>query len=184
MRRLYAFAFEIGFVVGGLISPPMVSGECPANAALALARVCVSEAGWACWERGDGYAIHYATIVRAERGRRSVGEELCRYSPRATGVARVSDERLGWVQELNEEGTQPSRWPVRRGHPEWEGYRERWWAVLRRAREVIGWGRREHEGMRVCRGVVSDWGSQRLVVGRGMQRVLCGCSRNRFYYRW
>lgn len=156
-----------------------------ASEALLLARVCVSEAGWSCWARHDGYAIHEATLTRMVRRRienvpRSLRWALTTYSPRATGVEQTRDERLRWVSQLNERGDTPRDWPPP-PHVAWASYRGQWLSVLDRAREVVTWTLDDRDEWSVCDESPSDWAAPEHPPSAGLRLVNCGRTRNRFY---
>jgi hypothetical protein len=166
---------------------------------LVLARLCVSEAGWDCFERGDGYAIH-EVLLRGAR-RQGVGYTFFAraYAQRLFGARPHDSARLSWVSQLDERGSTPPSWPrviaSHNGahvvpHPSWATFRSRWLAVLERAREVVTWSLDDIDEWGVCDGAVHDWGgwmdrdrARRL----GLIKVECGVdeagTRNDFYAR-
>lgn len=144
--------------------------------ALLLARICVSEASWACMETGDGAAIYHVLRYRAARRGQPWRVAARAYSPRATGTIAPRTPRGAWVAQLREDGRQPDAWPSR---VSWSAYRERWLSVLAEARRVVAEGvaspcaeQPEHWGGRVDRER-----ARRL----GMRRIECGPTRNDFY---
>jgi hypothetical protein len=173
----------------------------PLSPHLALARLCVSEAGWDCFERGDGYAIHEVILRGARRQGLRYTTYARAYSQRLFGARPHDSARLSWVGQLDERGGAPAAWPrvvIRRTangervapHPPWSTFRARWLAVLERAREVAGWTLDDIDEWGICDGVVHDWGgwmdrdrAQRL----GLIPVDCGVdeqgTRNDFYAR-
>jgi hypothetical protein len=187
-----------------LVSLPRLeaSAQNALTPALALARLCVSEAGWECWDTGDGFGIH-EVLLRGSARQGLRYETFARaYARRLFGARPHDVPRLRWVGEMNEAGTAPPAWPAtvthRRGgvvhvapHAPWLSYRARWMAVLERARTVVAemtlddvdeWG--------VCDSEVHDWGgwmdrgrAQRM----GLVAVECGITddgtRNDFYCR-
>jgi len=179
----------------------------PLTPALALARLCVSEAGWNCFVSGDGFAIH-EVMLRGSTRQRIRYETFARaYARRLFGARPHDVPRLRWVGQMNEAGTAPASWPATltrtvRGtvrvepHAPWSSYRARWLAVLVRAREVVAdltlddvdeWG--------ICDRAVHDWGGwmDRARAERiGLVPVGCGLAatettpahtRNDFYCR-
>jgi len=167
-----------------------------ATDALLLARICVSEAGWECFETGDGYAIHEVLLRGAERHAMRYETFARSYSPRATGMA---PSRLRpWVAGLRADGGEPYSWPrvttrpipgglVRvEPHPPWVSYRARWLAVLDRAREVVSWRLDDVDEWSICEGEVHDWGGE-VDEARahriGLVPVGCGETANTFYCR-
>ena len=163
---------------------------------LALARICVSEAGWDCFESGDGLAIHEVLLRGAERHDMTYVTFARSYSPRAVGD-RPSSLRP-WIGGMREDGAAPSAWPrivTRPGrdgmvrvepHPPWSHYRERWLAVLSRAREVVALTLDGVGDWSPCSGSVHDWGGamDRARAERiGLIPVECGETANDFYAR-
>jgi hypothetical protein len=170
--------------------------------ALALARLCVSEAGWDCFERGDGLAIHEVILRGADRQGMRYETFARSYARRLFGARPHDVARLRWVGEMNAAGDAPRSWPSitmrRRGgvtaveaHAPWSTYRARWLAVFSRAQEVVTemtlddvdeWG--------ICDRAVHDWGGwmDRDRAARiGLVEVACGVdpdgTRNDFYCR-
>jgi hypothetical protein len=170
--------------------------------ALALARLCVSEAGWTCFDTEDGFGIHEVLLRGSERQSIRYTSYARAYARRLFGARPHDVARLRWVGELNANGDAPPSWPTTvtrrvRGevrvetHAPWAAYRERWLAVLARAEEVVAtmtmaniadWG--------VCDMPVHDWGgwmdrdrAERI----GLVPVRCGTTddgtRNDFYCR-
>jgi len=164
---------------------------------LALARICVSEAGWECFDTGDGLAIHEVLLRGAERHDMTYLTFARTYSPRAVG------DRPGrlrpWIGGLREDGGEPYSWPrvttrptsaglVRvEPHPPWSNYRDRWLTVLARAREVVaGYALSDVGEWSPCDGEVHDWGGamDRARAERiGLIPVECGDTANDFYAR-
>jgi hypothetical protein len=169
---------------------------------LALARLCVSEAGWTCWETGDGLGIHEVMLRGSARTGLRYETYARSYARRLFGARPHDLPRLRWVGQMEPSGAEPSAWPrsmTRRvrgsvrvePHAPWSAYRARWLAVLARAREVMSeltlddvdeWG--------VCDRPVHDWGGwmDRARAERiGLVPVDCGLSggstRNDFYCR-
>lgn len=164
--------------------------------ALLLARICVSEAGWECFDTRDGVAIHEVLLRGAERLGISYSSFARTYSPRATGFE--PSPLRPWVGGLREDGAAPSAWPrviTRRRadgtssvepHPPWAIYRPRWLAVLARAREVVGYTLDDVDEWSPCDGSVHDWGGamDRERARRiGLIEVECGETSNDFYAR-
>ena len=165
--------------------------------ALALARICVSEAGWDCFETLDGLAIHEVLLRGAERHAMTYSTFARTYSPRAVG------DRPGrlrpWIGGLREDGGEPYSWPrittrpISGGlirvepHPPWSSYRERWLAVLAQAREVVAdYALSDVDEWSPCDSEVHDWGGamDRLRAERlGLIEVDCGDTANDFYAR-
>ena len=167
--------------------------------ALALARICVSEAGWTCWDTGDGLGIHEVILRGAARHGMSYSGFARSYSSAAGRERLHLSERMRWIREMNEHGDAPASWPTQRfvrsrdgsvrvlpAIP-WSHYRDRWMAVLDRAREVVQ--RYELDNISVwgiCHSAVHDWGGSmdRERANRiGLIEVECGGTRNDFYAR-
>lgn len=166
--------------------------------ALALARVCVSEANWDCFETGDGLAIHEVLLRGADRHGMSYTSFAAAYSGRVVGTRTPTTTRGRWIRELDESGEAPSSWPTHitrrvggaahvRPMLPWAHYRESWMAVLERARQAVrdytldnitDWG--------VCASPVHDWGGS-MDRGRAERlrliEVECGETSNDFYAR-
>lgn len=170
----------------------------PSNTALLLARICVSEAGWDCFDTKDGYAIHEVLLRGAARHGISYGAFARAYSKAAGRGGDNVRERIRWIREMNERGEQPPSWPtqryVRSGdtvrvHPglPWAQYRGSWLAVLERAKEVVQ--RYALDNIRVwgvCTAPVDDWGGQmdhERAVRRGLVEIECAGTSNNFYAR-
>lgn len=167
--------------------------------ALALARLCQSEAGWDCWTTGDGYAIHEVILRGAAREQMRYTTFARAYAQRLFGARPHDSARLAWSSQLNERGTAPPSWPRYAGsgrtvngtvtltpHAPWGAFRARWMAVLDRAREVATWTLDDAHEWSVCDAEVHDWGGtmDRLRAQRiGLIEVDCGDTRNDFYAR-
>lgn len=176
----------------------------PLTAQVALARLCISEAGWECWDTGDGFGIHEVVLRGAAQQRLRYENYARAYARRLFGARPHDVQRLRWVGQLTPECSEPEAWPetmtVRRGgrvevvpHAPWSAYRERCRAVFERAAEVA----REHtiddiEEWGICDRPVHDWGGtmDRLRAERiGLVAVPCGTgeshqgTRNDFYCR-
>jgi len=169
--------------------------------ALLLARICVSEAGWDCFNTKDGYAIHEVLLRGAARHSISYTAFARSYSKAAGRGGENVRPRIRWIREMNERGDQPASWPMQRYvtrrdgsvsvHPglPWSQYRGSWLAVLERAREVVGryaldnltvWG--------VCPTPIHDWGGDmdhERATRIGLIQVTCngGETSNNFYAR-
>lgn len=165
---------------------------------LALARLCVSEAGWECFDTGDALGIHEVILRGAARQGIRYESYARAYARRLFGARPHDVARLRWVGELNTAGDAPPSWPTtvarRRGgvvtvepHPPWSQFRARWLAVLERARETVTvmtlddvdeWG--------ICDLPVQDWGGhvdRNRAARIGLVEVDCGETRNDFYCR-
>lgn len=165
--------------------------------ALALARICVSEAGWDCFTSGDGLAIHEVLLRGAAREGMGYVAFATAYAGRVMGARPHDSVRLRWVGSLREDGREPDYWPdsvvvgrsdglVHYGPgPSWSRYRAAWLAVLARAREVVGLTLVD-TSWSPCVSEVHDWGGSmdRLRAARiGLIPVECGETANDFYAR-
>ncbi len=158
--------------------------------ALLLARVCVSEAGWSCWETGDGFVIHESFLAGAERLEVSYADYARIYSPRATGARPATTPRLTWVQALDEALLRPVGWPA---HLPWSPedrprsrrrtYRARWLEVLDQARERLALALADREAWSVCSVPVTDWAARGHAPSAGLTAIDCGPTRNATYTR-
>lgn len=171
-----------------------------ADSALLLARVCVSEAGWDCFDTQDGLAIHEVLLRGAARHNISYSAFARAYSKAAGRGGDNVRERTRWIREMNERGEQPPSWPtqryVRSGgavqvHPglPWSQYRGPWLAVLERAKEVVGrYALDNLQSWGVCPTPVHDWGGDMdhaRATRIGLIQVTCagGQTSNNFYAR-
>lgn len=138
--------------------------------ALALARLCVSEANWTCFDTGDGLAIHEVLLRGAARQGIRYESFARAYAQRLFGARPHDVPRLRWVGQMNTAGDAPPDWPTsitrRRGgvvhvepHAPWSQYRARWLAVLERARETVAtWTLDDADEWSRCERPVHDWG--------------------------
>lgn len=173
-------------------------GQSRPDPALLLARICVSEAGWDCFDTKDGLGIHEVLLRGDARHGISYGAFARAYSKAAGRGGDNVRERTRWIREMNERGEQPPSWPaqryVRNGdtvriHPglPWSQYRASWLAVLERAKEVVR--RYELDNISVwgvCASPVDDWGGQMdhaRAMRNGLREVECGETSNNFYAR-
>lgn len=171
---------------------------------IALARLCISEAGWECFDTGDGLGIH-EVISRGAAQQRVRYETYARaYARRLFGARPHDVPRLRWVGQLDAACTEPEAWPttmtVRRGgvstvvpHAPWSAYRQRCLEVFEHAAQVVA----EHtlddvDEWGICERPVHDWGGwmDRARAERiGLVPVGCGTgespnsTRNDFYCR-
>jgi hypothetical protein len=178
--------------------PAQAQGNRRESAALLLARICVSEAGWYCWDTGDGLAIHEVLLRGAEREGMRYESFARTYARRATGTVPTTSPRTAWVAGLWDDGRPPTAWPVstfvrqRDGsarvvpHPPWAAYRARWLGILARAREVVGLSLATSGEWSVCGAPVHDWGGamdRERATRIGLIEVECGQTANDFYAR-
>jgi len=169
---------------------------------VALARLCISEAGWECFERGDGFGIH-EVIARGAAQQSIRYESYARaYARRLFGARPHDVPRLRWVGQLTAACTEPADWPrtmtVRRGgvvqvvaHAPWSAYRQRCLEVFAHAAQVVT----EHtlddvDEWGICERAVHDWGGwmdRERAERIGLVPVACGTAdaspRNDFYCR-
>jgi len=157
---------------------------------LALARICVSEAGWSCFETGDGYGIHEVLLRGSERESLRYTTYARSYAGRVMGARPHEHPRLLWVMNLRADGGAPAHWPTTRGnaepHAPWSSYRQRWVEVLSRAREVVTFTLDDIDDWGVCDDPAHDWGGwmdRERAARIGLLPVQCGDTRNDFYSR-
>lgn len=170
----------------------------PISPALALARICVSEANFTCFNTGDGMAIHEVILRGAERHGMSYVSFARAYSGRVVGDRVPSGDRGRWLRELSPDGSAPPSWPLhsyahRNGVVEvrpavpWSRYRADWMAVYARAQEVVrGLSLENISEWGVCEAPVHDWGGSmdRLRAERlRLIEIECGATANDFYAR-
>lgn len=167
--------------------------------AVALGRLCISEAGWECFDRGDGLAIHEVILRGAERDGVSYATAARNYAGRLFGARPHDVPRLRWVGALTPDCSEPANWPRtassrnRDGtysihpHPPWSSFRDRCLAVFARAEEVIAANPiNTVDDWSVCMRPVHDWGGwmdRERAERIGLVAVDCGETRNDFYCR-
>ena len=193
----------VALLVGAMVAlaPSIGHGQDRISPALALARVCVSEAGWDCFATGDGFAIHEVILHGAERHRTSYVGFARAYTGATLGNRPYSPtSNRQWVAELAEDGSTPLHWPTAprlsgaRGQTvrmvpavPWTRYRGSWLAVLAKAREVVAQNTlRDVRQWSPCASEVQDWGGA-MDRGRALHLRLtdvdCGHTSNDFYVR-
>ena len=150
------------------------------DAALLLARLCVSEAGWSCWRSLDGYAIHEVIARTAARHGVSYADAARRRAPRLLGTAPHRSPRLLWCSQLEAHGAEPAAWPAP-PHPPWVRYRRRWLAVLERARLVVTFTLDDRDEWSPCDEPPDGWRSPRAALG--LPIADCGPTLNTFVQR-
>lgn len=165
---------------------------------LALARLCISEANWDCFESGDGIAIHEVILRGAARDGVSYTTSARNYARRLFGARPHDVPRLRWVGQLTEDCERPEAWPTTatrrvRGvvethpHPAWSNFRERCLAVMARAAEVVDTHPIETvDTWSICMRPVHDWGGwmdRERAERIGLVEVDCGDTANDFYCR-
>jgi hypothetical protein len=197
MKTIYKLMLAAMFLVA--VAPVRSQQREVVSPTLALARLCVSEAGWECFDRGDGYAIHEVLLRGAARQQVRYTSFARSYAQRLFGARPHDSARLAWVSQLNTQGTAPSSWPRYAGsrtvdgvvvltpHAPWSSFRARWQAVLARAEEVVAQQHLETvEEWSICEAQVHDWGGwmdRDRAARLGLIEVDCGDTRNDFYAR-
>ena len=149
-------------------------GAVPADSArLAIARIFVAEAGW------DSEPDHRAIfgVLRNIRGRGSMLEAARRASPRTTGIRGPLGPRGLWIATLIDSDLRPAGWTDRLGS--WSAYVARWRSVRELAARLLA-GDPIRSG---CPDAIA-WGmaqDDRIAIRRGLVRVDCGQTLNRFW---
>jgi hypothetical protein len=148
--------------------------------AIALARVCVSEAGWT--YDGDCAAIHAVLRFHSIRRDLSFLQFARRYSDRVFDRRRSDSRR--WIAWLSPTFEQPRGWPRR--VLTWERGAELWRERLEHAEEIVR-GEVEPE----CDRPPHHWGARYGVDKSRAERAIeagrwrmanCGRTRNAFYH--
>lgn len=141
---------------------------------VALARVCVAEAGWNVAQTGECAAIYDVIETRAKARDVSPGRALFDYSRNHFDASRSARP---WVAGLDERAEQPAHWPTR---IDWTRYRPRWLLTLEHAAKVL-----RGEVPSPCIGRVGVWGGEMddwRAERAGLERVECGPGvRNHFW---
>lgn len=141
---------------------------------LALARVCVSEAGWEATP--ECAAIHQVLADRARQMEISYMAALCFYSTRTCDRGRRDPRR--WIAWLSPDLRRPRGWP---DGMLWSRYRPRWRVMLKHAGAVL---RNEVESP--CETPPHYWGMPRGIdleraLQAGWRRLECEGTRNAFW---
>lgn len=172
--------------------------------ALALARICVSEASlptrdaegvWVSQRRGvswgrDCWAIHEVLLRGAHHHDMSYVAFARSYSSSCFGSTR-------WVSDLWPEAQEPHGWPrttsQRNGnrvrlsaHPPWSSYRAAWQHAMALTQHIVTETLETVSTWSVCEAPPDDWGGSmdRLRAQRlGLVPVSCGDTANDFYRR-
>lgn len=151
---------------------------------LALAQICVHEAGWNDAGERDCAAINAAITNRARNTGRTWMAQAHAYATRV--FDRERRDRRAWVAWLRADGGRPThRYPY--SEAQWsEGHRPKWMARLALARQILS-GRITHQ----CDGEPEHWGGRHVridqrraesAIRRGVWRRLdCGDTRNDFF---
>jgi len=87
MKKLVLMAAVTVFMASAPVGAQSREGRM--SPTLALARICVSEAGWACWETGDGLGIHEVILRGADRHDMSYAGFARSYSSAAGASALI-----------------------------------------------------------------------------------------------
>ncbi len=176
-RELWAELVAAGIVITAMLVGASALRGCGTaiaqvddDAAVMLARTCVSERGWAV-DSHDCAAIAEVVRGRIERTGESWVEALGELSPRLHGDAPITRP---WLRGLIDE-RRPDGWRLAR----WDSHRDAWLATLEEARELIAQERR------VCSSPPVSWGSsddvrRRARRGARWHEVDCGPTLNRF----
>jgi hypothetical protein len=172
---VYGFAmFTCGGACGSMIARAQPRAELErAPLPVALARVCIAEAGWRAIDTGECAAIYAVARSRAERRHVLIDRALREYAGEHFDATR---ERRRWVIGLAAGGDEPSEWPMRMA---WSRYRARWLDTIAHAYKVI-----RGEVALPCEGHVDHWGGAmddwRAHRAR-LVRVRCAGLRNHFW---
>jgi hypothetical protein len=196
--------FLVLFVVGaGLPVGAQDGATVPASRitpAIALARLCVSEANWDCFANGDGLGIHEVLLRGAAHSGVRYVTFARMYARRLFGDRTHDIDRLRWVGQLTPACTEPANWPevvTRRRrdgsvdverHAPWRAFRARCHAVFERAEEVVATMTLDNvDDWAVCERPIHDWGGgmDRARAERiGLVPVACRVdTSNDFYCR-
>lgn len=168
--------------VFGLDSPHAGAqpGSSHSQVQLALARICVSEAGFQT-ETNDCAAIHQ--VLKGRKGRGSLLRIMRLYSSRTFDRERTDKRR--WIAFLNPRGMEPKGWPERTAagtpHPEWRHYRDLWMDMQEHVADVVS-----GEVSSPCSKEPDHWGSRygidlRRAKRAGWKEVDCGETLNAFW---
>ena len=148
---------------------------------LALARICVSEAGFSrisrehhrLTNRDDCAAIHEVLQNRRRPGQSLMGI-MRQYSSLTFNTDR--QDRRRWLAHLNVQGTEPEGWPA---HWNWDRTRRAWLRTIRLAGRVMA-GRE----LSTCDRRADHWGAQwytRRALRAGWEVIDCGDTHNKFW---
>lgn len=143
---------------------------------LALARICVSEGGW---ENDRDCAGIYQVLRNTRRSDEHLIDVMRRHSRYMIPGRTSLPARQRWVTSLDLEGTRPSDLP---DSASWERLERPWLRRIALARALID-GRVPD---RPCPAPVIAWGGtmdDHIAHRRGLARVDCGDTENRFWAR-
>jgi len=145
------------------------------NMQLALARICVSEAGFQT-RTDDCLMIYHALRNRSRTGELTIGI-MRAYAPLSFNTNRTDNHR--WVAHLNERFTEPEGWSEVVGFS-WSAKRDDWIRVYNLAGEIIRNGPESP-----CELSVDHWGApgfrRELLLRRGWTLLECGDTLNDFW---
>lgn len=145
------------------------------RAALALARICVSEAGFTLRTR-DCELIYHVLLTRSGTGELKMST-MRAYCKKSFNKGRSDSHR--WVAHLNSTGREPQGWSETTTVP-WSRRRAAWMRVLEHTRSLI---RRRPENP--CGDRLDHWGSKgfrrRRHLRNGWRIVDCGETLNEFW---
>ena len=136
----------VSYVVWFLALHSFVSAQ-HEDAALLLARTCVSERGWAV-DTDDCSAIYAVALRRVEVRGGSISSALRALSPTLHGDGSV---RRDWLRHLERDGRRPRGWRA----ASWERHRPLWLQTLGEADALLA-GERTHR----CVELPTSWGSR------------------------
>jgi len=145
------------------------------NLQLALARICVSEAGFQT-RTDDCVMIYHALKNRSRTGQLTIGI-MRAYAPLSFNTERTDSHR--WVAHLNERFTEPQGWsevvPF-----SWSAKRDDWIRVYNLAGEII-----RNNPASPCDLQVDHWGARgfrrEMLLDNGWTLLECGDTLNDFW---
>lgn len=184
MRALYTLTMVAGLITAVALAECRNSSKADGmTPALALGRLCLSEAGWNCWNTNDGLMIHEVLLRGAKR--HSVPyETYARWYSRRV-IAGTPRGPRPWIATLQDSDRQPVGFRFR-----WDGqYRELWMGIMDRSSYTTTNLTLDNvQDWTVCNRPVHDWGAP---YGHDMERarrlglipVDCGDTRNRPWAR-
>jgi len=142
---------------------------------LALARICVSEAGFQV--RTNDCLLIYHVLRNRSRSRQVTIGIMRAYSPQSFNLERRDNHR--WVSHLRADGRQPRGWDETVTIP-WSSRREGWMEVYRYAGMLL-----ESNPGNPCDMRVDHWGApyyrRRMHIRNGWTPIVCGETRNQFW---
>jgi len=157
------------------VKPPRPLSPREERQALALARICVSEAGFTL-RTPDCELIYHVLRTRSQSGELELGT-MRAYCTKSFNKARTDSHR--WVAHLNRAGREPEGWSEVTTVP-WSRRREAWLRVLEHTRDLI----RAHPE-NPCGDRLDHWGAKgfrkRRHLRNGWRIVDCGETLNEFW---